>query len=156
MQHSAGTLLYRSSDEGPEVLIVHHSGNFNRHAPWSIPKGLLQPGESLELAARRETWEETGIEPGALWLLGDVVYQTGRKRVTCFAGEADPDAEPRCASWEVDAAEFVPAAEARRRLHRDQVPLLELLEARLAADGMPTRAPGQRIQEDRGRASETT
>ena len=44
-----------------EVLLVHPSGNYNRKAPWSIPKG--EPGDDagLEQTARRETQEETGV-----------------------------------------------------------------------------------------------
>ena len=51
MKQSAGTLLYRQQAGQIEVLIVHPSGNYNRHAAWSIPKGLPDEGESLEDAA---------------------------------------------------------------------------------------------------------
>lgn len=37
---------------------------------WSLPGGLLELGESTEEAARREVWEETGIEIGQLELVG--------------------------------------------------------------------------------------
>ena len=57
MMESAGALLYRQDGEAWEVLLVHPSGNYNRKAPWSIPKGLPDSGEDLEDAARRETWE---------------------------------------------------------------------------------------------------
>ena len=52
MKQSAGTLLYRQGPDGLEVLLVHPSGNYNRKAPWGIPKGLPAADEDLETAAR--------------------------------------------------------------------------------------------------------
>ena len=112
MQVSAGTLLYRIRDGQREVLLVHPSGNYNRRAPWGIPKGLPDPGEDCEAAARRETWEEAGVRAGELTPLDSIDYRTGRKRVVAFAGPAPGEAAPHCASWEVDRAEFVPWADA--------------------------------------------
>ncbi|MCS7016047.1 MAG: NUDIX domain-containing protein [Gemmatales bacterium] len=129
---SAGTLLYRRGPRGWEVLIVHPSGPYNRGKPWSIPKGVPEPGEDLEACARRETVEETGVVPGALHYLGTVNYRKSRKTVHAWAGPADPHAEPRCASWEIDQAQFVPLEQARELLHPDQVPLLDRLAELLA------------------------
>jgi predicted NUDIX family NTP pyrophosphohydrolase len=133
---SAGTLLYRGGGgEAPdaiEVLLVHPSGSYNRRAPWGIPKGIPDDGESEEAAARRETREETGVEAGALVPLGHVDYARSRKRVVAFAGPAPPDAAPRCASWEVDRVEFVPLPRAREIIHPDQAPLLDRLLDALA------------------------
>jgi predicted NUDIX family NTP pyrophosphohydrolase len=136
---SAGTLLYRRSGDAIEVLIVHPSGNYNRRAPWSIPKGVPDEGESLEDAARRETREETGIEPDELTEIGFIDYQKSRKRVFCFAGPAPTGAsnEPRCASWEVDKAEFVAVEVAAERLHPDQVPFLARLADLIIKGGAP-------------------
>ena len=127
-KQSAGTLLYRQGPGGLEVLIVHPSGPYNRHAPWSIPKGVPNDGETdLEQTARRETWEEVGIAPGDLVSLGFIEYKKSRKDVHCYAGPAPEAAEPRLASWEIDRASFVTLDEARRLLHPDQVPFLDRL-----------------------------
>jgi predicted NUDIX family NTP pyrophosphohydrolase len=128
MKQSAGTLLYRHRDGRLEVLLVHASGNYNRHKPWSIPKGEPDAGEPLEAAARRETFEETGVTPGELVWVGQITYQKSRKQVHGFAGPAPQDAAPRCASWEVDRAEFVEFSRACELLHHDQLPLLKPLE----------------------------
>jgi NAD+ diphosphatase len=39
---------------------------------WSCLAGFIEPGESLEEAVRRETWEETGIE------VGEVIYHSSQ------------------------------------------------------------------------------
>ena len=143
-KESSGTVLYRRTPEGIEVLLVHPAGNYNRRAPWGIPKGQPDPGEDLEATARRETMEETGIIAGALVPLGFVDYTRSRKRVHGYAGEAPADAAPRCASWEVDKAEFIELSRARRIIHPDQAAFLDRLVRHLAggsdaptADGTP-------------------
>ena len=134
-KQSAGTLLYRQGTDGLEVLLVHPSGPYNRRAPWSIPKGVPNDGESdLERTARRETLEEVGITPGELVSLGFIEYKKSHKDVHCFAGPAPADAEARPTSWEIDQARFVSVEEARRLLHPDQVPFLDRLLAHLDAN----------------------
>lgn len=127
MRESAGTVLYRQADKGIEILLVHPSGNYNRRAPWSIPKGEPDADETLEAAARRETQEEAGVIPGPLDPIGETVYQKSRKRIHAFAGAAPAAAVPRCASWEVDRAEFVPLDQARELIHPDQRIFLDRL-----------------------------
>jgi 8-oxo-dGTP diphosphatase len=47
-------------DQEGRLLVVRRA-----HPPsqgrWSIPGGRVEPGESLEAAAAREAWEETGL-----------------------------------------------------------------------------------------------
>src|SRR5580698_5215069 len=127
MKQSAGTLLYRRQNGTLEVLLIHPSGNYNRKAPWGIPKGLVDEGENAEQTARRETLEETGVVAGELRDLSSIDYKKSRKRVHAFAGEAPADAAPRAASWEIDQAAFLPLDEARLRIHPDQAPFLDRL-----------------------------
>ena len=136
MKIAAGTLLYRQGPSGLEVLIVHPSGNYHRNAPWSIPKGLVDEGEELEAAARRETWEEAGLRvEGPLTPLGSIQYLKSRKIIHGFACPAPADAQPRCASWEIDRAEFVPLEKARELLHPDQRVFLDRLVTHLSQMG---------------------
>jgi predicted NUDIX family NTP pyrophosphohydrolase len=132
MKESAGTLLYRQGPDGLEVLLVHPSGNYNRKAPWGIPKGLMDGDETAEAAARRETLEETGVTAGELVALGQVDYTRSRKRIFCFAGAAPSNSAPACASWEVDQACFVGLERARQIIHPDQSAFLDRLVAHLA------------------------
>src|SRR3569623_431118 len=131
---SSGTLLYRYVEGAVEVLLVHPSGNYNRRAPWGIPKGAPHENETLEATALRETLGETGLEvKGALTDLGHVDYTRAKKRVHAFAAQAPDGASPRCASWEVDKVEFIEITRARRVIHPDQAALLDRLEQFLAA-----------------------
>lgn len=128
MKQAAGTLLYRYGPDGLEVLLVHASGAYNRRAPWSIPKGEVDAGETdVEATARRETEEETGVRPESLVPLGNMTYTKSRKQIHCFTGPAPSGSEPKPASWEVDRAEFVPLAKARELLHPEQCVFLDRL-----------------------------
>jgi len=128
MKTSAGCLVRAKFADGARYLLVHPSGNYNRRAPWSIPKGLLEPGESPEDCAARETREETGIQCRILGALGEAVLQKSRKRILGFLAEAvTPPENPRLepASWEVDRVEFLSADEARSRIHPDQAVFID-------------------------------
>ncbi len=49
----------------PQVLLIKRkNAPFKEH--WALPGGFVEPYEPLEAAARRELWEETGIEPAHL------------------------------------------------------------------------------------------
>ena len=96
-KRSAGILLYRVVDDGPEVLLVHPGGPFwaRRDAgAWSIPKGEYEEGDDPRGCALREFREETGSElpRGELIDLGSV-EQKGGKLVSAWAAEGDLDAD---------------------------------------------------------------
>ena len=60
---SAGIVLYRRMPE-LQVYLGHMGGPFWEHkdeGAWGIPKGLVDPGESLVQGAIRECQEEVGI-----------------------------------------------------------------------------------------------
>jgi predicted NUDIX family NTP pyrophosphohydrolase len=125
---AAGCLVRAVLDGETRYLIVHPSGRYNARRPWSIPKGIVEPGEAPEQTAVRETLEETGIECRILEPLGQIDYQKSRKTVIGYLAEAlTPPTSTKIDSidWEIDRAEFLPADEARERLHPDQRPFID-------------------------------
>ncbi len=93
---SAGILLYRFRDETLEVLIAHPGGPFwakKDLGAWSIPKGLVAPGEDLLKAAVREFYEETGKNVSGDFLKLTPIKLRAGKTVIPFALEGDLDPE---------------------------------------------------------------
>ena len=92
---SAGILLVRPGAP-PHFLLAHPGGPFftrKDDGAWTIPKGLVEPGEDLLAAACREFCEET-TQPcpaGPFEPLGSV-KQAGGKIVHAWAviGDCDP------------------------------------------------------------------
>ena len=143
---SAGCLVRALFEDGVRYLIVHPSGAYNRRAPWSIPKGLPEEGESFEECAVRETEEETGVRCRIVAPLGEIRYAKSRKDVQAFLAEPLEPIAPatlRPASWEVDRVELLPPDEARERLHPDQRPFIDRAEAERAG-GSPEESGGGR------------
>ncbi len=68
---AAAVLLERPAHDAgePEILLLRRAVEPGRGA-WDLPAGYLDPGESFEMAARRETLEESGIEVELLGLVG--------------------------------------------------------------------------------------
>jgi len=60
-----------------ELLLLGHA---TRSPRWDIPKGSAEPGESLAAAARRELFEETGLDAPEAELrpLGVFPYRSGK------------------------------------------------------------------------------
>ena len=148
---SAGLLLWRRGDNGLEVFIAHMGGPYwakKDEAAWSIPKGEYPADEDALVAARREFLEEIGVPAPALDYvsLGEFRQSSG-KVVTAFAAESDLEvAEVHSntfpAEWpprsgriqefpEIDRAEWMPVADAARRLVKGQAAILDALAASL-------------------------
>ena len=146
--------MYRPRGGVLEVLLAHFGGPYwakKDDGAWAIPKGLIEPGETPEAAARREFAEELGTRlEDPLTPLGRI-RQKGGKYVEAFTLEGDLDADaivsnhftvewpPRSGRFqshpEVDRAAWFTLEEARVKILASQLPLLDLLESELAGRG---------------------
>lgn len=78
MTVGCGIILERDG----QILLQHRKDN----DVWGIPGGVMEPGETFQEAAIRETWEETGLTAANLNLFGlysgaegFAAYQNGDK-----------------------------------------------------------------------------
>jgi len=96
---AAGGVVMRDG----RVAVIHRP----RYDDWSLPKGKLEPGETLEAAALREVEEETGLRARLGQRLGASRYRDrhGRPKVvdyfamTVTGGEFRPNDEVDEMRW---------------------------------------------------------
>jgi predicted NUDIX family NTP pyrophosphohydrolase len=143
---SAGILLYRRT-RGLEVFLVHPGGPFwakKDLGAWTIPKGEAGEDEELRDAALREFGEETGFSvAGDLRAMrplkqasGKVIHayavegdcDPGLLRSNTFSMEWPPKSGRQSEFVEVDRGAWFSIEEARERILKGQVGLLDELE----------------------------
>ena len=149
-KRSAGLLLYRRKASHIEVLLVHPGGPYwarKDFGSWSIPKGeYSEPDEPLDVA-KREFQEETGFAPGNEFISLGEVRQIGGKPVVAWAFEGDcnpnqfvsntfllewpPGSQKQIEVPEVDRARWFSIEDAKLRLLKSQLPLLDRLLEKL-------------------------
>ena len=146
---SAGLVVFRRVNE-LEVLLGHPGGPYwakKDDGAWTIPKGLVEPGDDLIATARREFTEETSlVAQGDLIALAPVKLRSG-KTVHAFAIEADfdltqfasnsfeiewpPKSGRRKSFPEIDRIAYFTLPAATSKIVAYQMPLLRELEQRL-------------------------
>ena len=95
---------------GDAVLLVKHTYQPN----WYFPGGMVERGESLEQAARREAQEEVGAELGKLTLIGvfSSFVEGKSDHVTVFACtefSISPTTNPEIEQWGLFGPAELPA-----------------------------------------------
>ena len=131
---SVGALVVREAS----LLVVRMTYGPSR-GRYMLPGGLLDPGETLDVAAAREVREETGIEARPLGIVGLRSRYDGPNTDTYIlwllehvSGEPAPDGH------ENDDARFLPFDEIAER--DDVVYLVKYLAVRLASGAINTHA----------------
>ena len=78
---AAGAVVWRGTPQNPEIALIHRP----HYDDWSLPKGKVDPGESLPTTAVREIFEETGFNVRLGKLIGKVTYPVqGRTKVVYY------------------------------------------------------------------------
>jgi len=145
---SAGLLLFRRDAKKLEVFLAHPGGPFwtgKDIGAWTIPKGLIEPGEEALAGAQREFKEETGITPKAPFLQMGTVRQKSGKIVHAWAWEGDADPQRVTSNtarlewphgsgrWitfpEIDRCEWFDPVTAKEKINSAQAEFIERLEA---------------------------
>jgi 8-oxo-dGTP pyrophosphatase MutT (NUDIX family)/phosphohistidine phosphatase SixA len=115
---AGGAVCWKRVDGEVRVLLVHRT----QHKDVSLPKGKLDPGETVPECARREILEETGLHIilGAYLGQVDYVLPGGKdKHVYYWAAEVDPGEAERTsfeANSEIAKLEWVALGDAHDRL----------------------------------------
>lgn len=118
---SCGACVYRHLGGVTEVLLVKP---FKNRPAWGIPKGHVNPGETIEACALREVLEETGFLVSLENRLPDVVtnYRDTEKTVVSWLASLT-DTLPVLRDGENFEVRWF-SIEDLPQLHRYQVPLL--------------------------------
>jgi ADP-ribose pyrophosphatase YjhB (NUDIX family) len=72
-QTSAGGIVFRRNDDHVDVVLIARTSPAKRQI-WALPKGWVEPGETIPDAALREIREETGLTGRLMDPLGQIEY----------------------------------------------------------------------------------
>ncbi|MGJ4844446.1 MULTISPECIES: NUDIX hydrolase [unclassified Leifsonia] len=129
--YAAGALCWRVVDEKIVVLVVHRT----KYGDVTIPKGKVDPGETLPQTAVREIHEETGLQVALGVPLGVSTYpiSSGREKIVHFwAAEVGDKAIAQSTfvpNAEIAAIEWVTLKKARGYLtYERDVEILDAFE----------------------------
>lgn len=119
---AAGGIVHRTEAAGPtsrperRVALIHRP----RYDDWTLPKGKVDPGESLPQTAVREIREETGMGVRLEAPLNRLRYETskGTKQVDWWSARVLSES-PRSPDHEVDEIVWLTVDEAHARLSYD-------------------------------------
>jgi len=114
---SAGCVIYKTDGDGTRVILIRPKDRDS----WALPKGLVEPGEPTEAAARREAQEETGLQGNIIRKIGSVKYTYTAKwenpparvfKIVTFYLMQHTGGDPKLHDWEVAEVMWYPLDEA--------------------------------------------
>ena len=109
---AAGGIVVRNG-RVPLIAVV----KLRRRKDWMLPKGKLNPGESVRAAARREVLEETGHQVEIHEFLGTMSYEVGGKPKVVQFWRMEANGGPvRELMRDVKAVEWLPLPAAIKKL----------------------------------------
>ena len=136
---SAGGFVLDAESQSRIALIGRETRG--RRIEWCVPKGHPEGSESIEQAAMREVFEETGLQVEILCSLGSIDYQfSSGERIIAktvhhflmkqvggeLSVENDPDREAVTAKWvSLEELDSVLAHENERRMAKAVIAWLE-------------------------------
>lgn len=123
----ACTVIFDETRE--HVVMVRNKGKADGTSYWSLPGGEVEPGETLEQAARRETKEEAGleVEVGPLYSVREAFFSAAGHHAIIFTFLARvAGGEMRAEDPDEDIVEvkWMPVAEANELLAKSSVKIV--------------------------------
>lgn len=138
---AAGAVCWRIVDGEVRILLVHRGG----HNDVSLPKGKVDPGETLPQTAVREVAEETGLAVSLGAPLGNVSYSlpSGRTKLVYYWSAEVSEHALELARFtpneEISALEWSSLGDAQEKLsYEHDAGVVELFATRVAAGAART------------------
>lgn len=100
---TAGGLLESRHDDALRIAVIYRE----RHDDWTLPKGHIEDGETIEDAAIREVEEETGCRGEVIEIVRPVAYLVNHQpKIVVFyrmavieRGDFTPNEEVSAVMW---------------------------------------------------------
>jgi len=129
-REQAGVIPFRRKKGTIEICLIRNKGR----KKWKIPKGFVDPGETVEQAALKEAWEEAGLTGR---LVGDAIgsyeYDKWRLKLTVSVYLMEvTDQEDKWEESHIRERDWSPIESALVRLKNHPVhPLLNAVETQI-------------------------
>ena len=116
--YAAGGIVWRIIKGIPHVCIIFRE---RYGGDWSLPKGKVEPGESVEECAIREVKEELGDEYKLVHFAGEISYPVNdQKKIVKFWHTIPKGTTPFIPNEEVKKVEWLEKNDAIKRISYEE------------------------------------